>query len=265
MTDYFARESSMNRHCVITTSWDDGFPYDLRLADLLAKHSLPATFYIPIRPATPVVTPAQIREIASIFEIGAHTVRHVPLTRLPPAEAEAELCQSRAGIEQITGKPCPIFCFPQGKFSPAHLPLVRKAGFLACRTVAALSFDRPALRSGILVMPTTAQAHTHARLDLVRNVVKRCAFRPAWNWLLCGLRSDWMDLAKALLDRAIVTGGVFHLWGHSWEIENQQQWKRLDRFFAHLAAHRLQAAFRTNSEVCCAAENQAESRALVVQ
>jgi hypothetical protein len=31
----------------ITTSWDDGHPSDLRLADLLHKHSLRGTFYVP--------------------------------------------------------------------------------------------------------------------------------------------------------------------------------------------------------------------------
>src|SRR5204862_6812081 len=32
---------------LVTTSWDDGAPQDLRLADLLAKHDLPACFYVP--------------------------------------------------------------------------------------------------------------------------------------------------------------------------------------------------------------------------
>ncbi len=33
---------------IITTSWDDGHPLDLKLAELLQRYAIPATFYIPI-------------------------------------------------------------------------------------------------------------------------------------------------------------------------------------------------------------------------
>ncbi len=32
-----------------TTSWDDGSIYDMRLAELLLKYGLKATFYIPLK------------------------------------------------------------------------------------------------------------------------------------------------------------------------------------------------------------------------
>ena len=32
----------------ITTSWDDGHPLDLRVAELLAKYGLQGTFYVPM-------------------------------------------------------------------------------------------------------------------------------------------------------------------------------------------------------------------------
>jgi hypothetical protein len=238
--------------CLITTSWDDGFPLDLRLADLLAKHGLPATFYIPTSPDTPVVTRAQIRELATTFEVAAHTIRHIPLTRLPLAEAGEELIRSREEIEDITGKACPIVCFPQGKYARAHLRMAREAGFLACRTVGALSVSRPMRNEGILVMSTSAQVHTHSPISLARNIVKRRAGSPAWNWMCCRFQVDWIHLAAALLDRAVKCGGVFHLWGHSWEIEQHGEWKRLDHFLRHLAGYRLQAMLVNNSEVCLA-------------
>lgn len=33
---------------IVTTSWDDGHPSDLKLAELLKRYDVPATFYIPI-------------------------------------------------------------------------------------------------------------------------------------------------------------------------------------------------------------------------
>ena len=38
---------------LITTSWDDGHPLDLRLAELLHKYDVPATFYIPVSEKCP--------------------------------------------------------------------------------------------------------------------------------------------------------------------------------------------------------------------
>jgi peptidoglycan/xylan/chitin deacetylase (PgdA/CDA1 family) len=33
---------------VVTTSWDDGHPLDLKLAELLKKYDVPATLYMPM-------------------------------------------------------------------------------------------------------------------------------------------------------------------------------------------------------------------------
>ena len=50
---------------IITTSWDDGHSLDLKLAGLLQKYDIPATFYIPvIHIKREHMTPQEIREIA---------------------------------------------------------------------------------------------------------------------------------------------------------------------------------------------------------
>jgi hypothetical protein len=45
---------------------------------------------------------------------------------------------------------------------------------------------------------------------------------------------SWLGIACAAFDRALKEGGVFHLWGHSWEIEKYGLWEKLERFFAHV-------------------------------
>lgn len=235
---------------LVTTSWDDGPPQDLRVAELLAKYDLQGTFYVPLNPGSPVLAEREIRSLASQFEIGAHSVRHVPLTHLALEEARREMSISRAEIERITGQACPMFCFPLGKYNAAHLKLAGEAGFQACRTVAMFSMAAPAPVDDILLMPTTVQVYPHNRWELVRNLARRAAFRGARNWLRAGLQSAWPDLARTLLDHTLEHGGVFHLWGHSAEIDENGEWARLENFLQYLARRVDQANCVTNSDVC---------------
>jgi len=46
--------------------------------------------------------------------VGAHTVSHPILSRVPHAEATDEIARSRARLEQQLDRPVPWFCYPQG-------------------------------------------------------------------------------------------------------------------------------------------------------
>jgi peptidoglycan/xylan/chitin deacetylase (PgdA/CDA1 family) len=63
-----------------TTSWDDGTIHDLRLAELLAKYDLPATFYIARKHEYGYLQEKDIAGLGQYFEIGAHTLNHVVLS-----------------------------------------------------------------------------------------------------------------------------------------------------------------------------------------
>jgi peptidoglycan/xylan/chitin deacetylase (PgdA/CDA1 family) len=81
---------------IITTSWDDGHPLDLKLAELLHKYEIPATFYIPVdNVERECMSPQQIREIAQSFDIGGHTYHHLVLTKIPLQEVEKEVAEAR--------------------------------------------------------------------------------------------------------------------------------------------------------------------------
>jgi len=62
-------------------------------------------------------------------------------------------------------------------------------------------------------------------------------------------RRDWRELALRLLRQTLQRGGVFHLWGHSWEIEEQHQWERLEELLAVIAKNKDKLAIMTNSEL----------------
>jgi peptidoglycan/xylan/chitin deacetylase (PgdA/CDA1 family) len=244
------RTRSGHRDFVITTSWDDGHPFDLRLADLLTKYGLRATFYVPLHNSRPTMSAAQIRELSSIFEIGAHTVNHVRLTKISRKQATREIVDSKSQIEDIIAKPCSIFCFPGGYYKDIHLTMLRDAGFAAVRTVELLSLKTPREIAGVSLIPTTIQAYPHSTASYLRNAGKRFNLSGLRNLLLGRSVADWSALARILVERAARVGGVFHLWGHSWEIDATRQWHALEQTFAALAEYRQRASFATNMELC---------------
>jgi len=235
---------------LITTSWDDGHPLDFRIADLLAKYGLAGTFYVPITSTRRTLSPAEIKDLAGSFEIGAHTLHHVRLVGIDPARAKSEIVASKSRLEDILGRPCSIFCFPGGSYTSAHLDMLREAGFTAARTVELLSIQRPRVQHGIAIIPTSIQAYSHDAGCYLKNVAKRGSIRGFTNLLFSGATTLWPSLAQALLERAAEKGGVFHLWGHSWEIEEGREWDKLSQVFRMLAQYKDRAVFTANTGLC---------------
>src|SRR4051812_47186301 len=191
----------------LTTSWDDGHPLDFRVADLLSKYGLTGTFYIPRRCQTPTMSEEQVRDLSRFFEIGAHTMHHVFLNSCGDETAQKEISESKQWVEDVTGKPCPMFCPPGGKFNERRLQQIRAAGYQAIRTVEMISVARPAIDGDLLIMPTTLQAHPHSPAAYMRNVLKRRG-RNLWLYITKGRTPDWVTLAERLLRSAIETSGV---------------------------------------------------------
>ena len=239
----------MTPTALITTSWDDGHPSDFRVADLLAKYGLRGTFYVPQIAETETMTAARVRDLSAHFEVGGHTVNHVVLTETPDADARREIAESKSWLEDLTGRPCPMFCPPKGKYRRRHLDMVRAAGFAGIRTVESLSLDFPRPTAGLMLMPTTVQAHPHVVGAFARNLARRAAVRNLWLYLLHGRSTDWLKLARSLLTHAVNRGGVFHLWGHSWELDATGQWGRLEDAFRLMSELTAQAPALTNGEI----------------
>lgn len=83
-----------------------------------------------------MMTSAQVKELRGIgMQIGAHTVSHPILRRLPRAAARSEIEASKARLEQLLGEPVSLFAYPNGKpgedYSPESVELVKQAGFAA--------------------------------------------------------------------------------------------------------------------------------------
>lgn len=74
------------------------------------------------------------------MQIGAHTVTHPILARLPLDAARCEMAGSKLTLEQIIGEPIDLFAYPNGKpgqdYAPEHAALARDLGFRAAVTTA---------------------------------------------------------------------------------------------------------------------------------
>jgi hypothetical protein len=239
----------MRKQGFFTTSWDDGCPSDGRIAELLARYDLQGTFYIPLRGPHGSMDHGQIRSLSTVFEIGAHTVSHCDLSRLSDQEAKGEICDSKATLEDLTGKACKMFCFPKGRFRRDQLRLVQQGGFLGVRTVEMMSLALPRMEAGIAVMPTTLHAYAHPRLSYFKNIAKRFAARNLLNYFRYGDR-HWETTAERFMRWVVKEGGVFHLWGHSWELDQEGLWPQLDRVLGIMGELKSFAPPVTNSAVC---------------
>jgi len=235
------------RTAYITTSWDDGHPLDFRVAELLAKYGLTGTFYVPRRAQTEVMTEAQIQQLGKHFEIGAHTLDHVYLDDVPRDEAAYQITASKDWVEDVTGTTCKVFCFPGGKYRRGHVQILHDAGFQAARTVELLALDIPPMNGTCILIPTTLQAFPHQWLSYAKNSLRRGTLLALLRLSIGNNTRDWPSLARKMAQHAIESGGVFHLWGHSWEIEEQQQWRDLESVFAFLSQWQSYAQFETNS------------------
>jgi peptidoglycan-N-acetylglucosamine deacetylase len=234
------------RPFIVTTSWDDGHPLDFKIAEMLSRFGIPGTFYVPMESEFGVMSRGEILELSKAFEVGAHTLHHVYLNTVSQEEARREIVGSKQAIEDICGQGCRVFCFPGGKFSTKDLDTVKGAGYSAARTVEMMSIERPEMRAGLAIMPTTLQVHSHSRGAYAKNVAKRLRFGSLIPLSLAFRAGDLESIARALLDHAAAQGGVFHLWGHSWEIEASQEWETLESLLKLIASYKPSATMLTN-------------------
>lgn len=101
-----------------------------RVLDLLDRHSIPATFYIPAMSA--VLHPQMIKDILQgrRHEIGVHGWMHENLPAVGDAAKEEQLLtQSLDYLTKATGKRPVGFRAPSWAFSQSTMDQIRKAGF----------------------------------------------------------------------------------------------------------------------------------------
>ncbi|MCE9643653.1 polysaccharide deacetylase family protein [Candidatus Parcubacteria bacterium] len=239
----------------VTTSWDDGHKLDLRTAALLERYGVRGTFYISEKYAEPRLTEEEIRSLLLFHEVGAHTVTHPDLTKLSEAEALREMVEGKAWLEAVLGQEVPLFCYPSGRYSARVVELVKEAGFQGARTTASGVTEPP---QDPFLIGTTVQVYPFPFRKLDRkNYYWGKLFQPLseryGSFRSLGVplsaMTSWRSAALAAFDHALAGGGVFHLWGHSWELERYGLWDDLEWLLARMSERKGEVRFVGNGEL----------------
>lgn len=205
------------------------------------------TFYVPVRNnERPVMSATVLNEIADKYEIGCHTVNHLYLNSLNANEANYEISESKTILQNQLGRKIDAFCYPGGKYSERDINLVKQSGFLFGRTTR-LFHITPDIQPFLL--DTSVQVYNHSSATLVKHCMKNTFFLPIiQNPFFSKGNRNFPKQAEILFDRILTNGGVFHLWGHSWEIDEYDLWKDLEVVLKMLAFN--QGAVYLNNTEC---------------
>lgn len=234
---------------IITTSWDDGSPLDVRLCSILKQNRIEGTIYAPVMNAEiEVMNAGSLKELSRDFEIGGHTYNHTVLTLANKEKIDEELCKSKEQIERITGREVISFCYPKGKYNKDVIERVKKAGYKGARTIKVFrttpshpyEHDTTVHAADKLLCPKMAYLFTTDCRGLAfRLLLKRDIFR------------RWDVIAKRTLDYVLENGGIWHMWGHSWEIDQNNDWPLLKDVLEYTRLHggEYGAEFVTNGEI----------------
>jgi peptidoglycan/xylan/chitin deacetylase (PgdA/CDA1 family) len=230
----------MTPDAFITTSWDDGHPLDLRLAELLLRYGLKGTFYVPTNCSEwPLIT-TSVRELLGMgMEIGSHTVSHAILPNATDSLVRYELTESKKTLEDLAARPITAFCFPKGRFNARTCLRVQEAGYRVARTTVAFHTER---QFNPACMPVSVQFVPHSRQIHCRHALKERNGKGLLFWCHeCGLETNLRKLCLRMLDRVATRGGVFHLWGHSWEVDRLGLWDELEEVLRVARSMRMTA------------------------
>lgn len=143
MDEALATEDNLGKRLALT--FDDGFENTLRhaLAPLALNRFHAIQFLVPGRlggwnewdlsggeAREKLMDASQVREwLAAGHWIGAHSMTHPDLTKIPAAQAREEIFASRKSLEDVFGVAVEHFCYPYGVSNEAVRGLVAEAGF----------------------------------------------------------------------------------------------------------------------------------------
>lgn len=134
---------------VAVITFDDGYADNLPAFELLRARGMNASLFVVSgsvggaprwasreRPPLTLADRSELRAAAdSGIEIGSHTVSHLRLPALDDGALAAELRDSRAALEDMTGHPVRSFAYPYGAWDRRCAEAARAAGYAgACTT-----------------------------------------------------------------------------------------------------------------------------------
>jgi peptidoglycan/xylan/chitin deacetylase (PgdA/CDA1 family) len=246
---YLGNVANTEKPRIVTTSWDDGDRADLRVAEMLQSREIRGTFYVPNTPheTRPSLSHADLRTLSSEgFEIGAHSVSHKLLWGLTAEELAQEVSPCKPMLEDILGTEVRMFCYPCGRYDANVVRALKQAGYWGARTVRMLATR---LEFNPFEMPTSVQIIPHRKVSYIKNVARARKIEGLQVFLSHMTRlNNWLELGKRIFDSVLEKGGMWHLYGHSHEIEKLGLWRDLEEMLDYVG-NRKGVMYLPNCEV----------------
>ncbi len=134
---YFNAGASLPEKPIILTFDDGWIDHYTVVYPLLQKYCMVGTFFPPVNwvengNGKQVISWEMIEEMSrGGMEFGSHTLNHHLLTGQTEKQIMAQLVDSKAALEQHTGKPVVVFAYPGGGHNALAVSLTAKAGYEA--------------------------------------------------------------------------------------------------------------------------------------
>jgi hypothetical protein len=149
-------------------------------------------------------------------------------------------------LEDIIGQEIRMFCYPGGKYNSTVVRAVREAGYRGARTTRMLSTR---LDFSPFEMPTTMQSFPHPRSNYLRNIARARNLQGFQTCLSYATRmGNWVEFSKRVFDSVCQSGGLWHLYGHSWEIDGLDLWDGVKDILTYVS-RRPGVSYLSNGEL----------------
>jgi peptidoglycan-N-acetylglucosamine deacetylase len=133
---------------------------------------------------------------------------------------------SKRHFEDLVDEEIVSFCYPEGQINARTRSLVVEAGYKLARTTASFRIDSD---FDPFHMPVSFQFFPHSRVEYTIQGIRERNVEGLRNWArLWQLESHPVRLLELQLEHILAHGGLMHIWGHSWEIEERHLWGDLE-------------------------------------
>lgn len=210
---------------IVTTSWDDNSNYNIKLAEILYKYGINGTFYICAEKdnLNNIFNKLETIKIKNMgFEIGSHSSTHKKLIKIN--DLTYEILSSKNKLEYKLNCIINCFCYPYNLSNKKVKNKVKLAGYKFARTS---NHTYLSLTEDPYECPVTLHASNHSPLQATKLIISS---------VISPLNIfDWKWRAISIFKKGLKRGGIWHLYGHSWEIEKYRYWKRLEEVLKYIS------------------------------
>jgi peptidoglycan/xylan/chitin deacetylase (PgdA/CDA1 family) len=206
-------------------SYDDGTIHDRRLVQLMNKYHLIGTFHLNSNKLSSdnpfnYLEKAEIKSLYKGHEVSVHTANHPNLPDISKNEVVAEIVEDRKELERLMGYSVRGMSYPFGNTNDVVVETISELGIEYARTVS--DTYHFAIPSDFLRWHPTV--HQFAKAYWESNQPEK--------------DSKELDAFYKVISDFLATKelAVLDIWGHSWEMgNNDEKWNETEKFFALLS------------------------------